>query len=267
MTDFLFAVIAGLLFLAILSIQETGHALSVATPLPPVKDVADQNLELQTAIGQVEKSRDTLLNRLDTFKDDLAQDRTLRDTLAALRQNLAKLDLYLRQKQAAFDLLRKFVDERKMATAKAQELQQELERLKKQVAKAQDRIKQLQKKLDPNGNPLFGSYTGSNVLIECEQNGVSVYCSDNWKRRPLTQPPSDSDREWLLKEIDRLGFVAFLVRPGGFDKSYNTYTKIIYDHIDLVNQTRPATNLIGDYSFPAEADEPVEKYRMKGSQP
>ena len=163
------------------------------------------------------------------------------------------------------DQLRQFVDAGKVAAAKANELQQELDRLKKETAKTQDRIKQLQRKLDPNGNPLFGSYTGPNVLIECDRGGVSVYCSDHWKKIPMGLPPSSSDRERLLKQIDRLGFVAFLVRPGGFDKSFDDYSEFIYDHIDRVNKTRPVNQRIGDFSFPAEDSDPIEKYRMKGN--
>jgi hypothetical protein len=263
MTDFLFAVIAGLLFLAIASILELGQSRSVASTLASAKDIADQNLELQAAIGRVEKTRDQSEDRLLAFKEELEQDQTLRAAANALRKDIAALKKFIQQKQAEVAQLRKVVDEGKVAAAKAQELHQELDRLKKQIAKAQDRIKQLQRKLDTSGNPLFGSYTGPHVLIECDKDGVSVYRSDNWKKTPMGLPSSTRDREWLLKEIDRLGFVAFLVRPGGFDKSFDDYTEFIYDHIDRANQTRPANARIGDYSFPAEADEPIEKYRVK----
>ena len=66
-------------------------------------------------------------------------------------------------------------------------------------------------------------------------------------------------RDWLLGEIDRVGYVAIAVRPGGWTRdSFETAKGLIQEHIE--SQRLNHGRVIAHTDFPLHADEAIGPY-------
>lgn len=107
---------------------------------------------------------------------------------------------------------------------------------------------------------LFGGYQGEFVLVECVADAVVLHPAG--RRIPLAELPAQSDA--LLREIDRTGYVAIAVRPGGWrDGSFHQVRALIRPH--LATGTTTADPPIRWTEFPLPANESIEPYLPRNS--
>lgn len=104
---------------------------------------------------------------------------------------------------------------------------------------------------------LFGGYRGEFVLVECVGQGIVVHPSG----RQIALAALPDEKESLLREIDRTGYVAIAVRPTGWrDRSFDQVRSMIRTHLDAQTERR-----IRWTEFPLRADEPIEPYYPRRS--
>ncbi len=139
--------------------------------------------------------------------------------------------------------------------------QQDLDRLEKllaDIAAARQRLAELDRAEDrarAARSSLFGGYTGQYVLIECLAGEIIVHPAN--RRIPISQ--LYEHRDWLLGEIDRLGYVAIAVRPGGWVRdSFAEIKPLVQNHI--TDRRAADGRSIAHTDFPLEEDAPIAPY-------
>lgn len=107
---------------------------------------------------------------------------------------------------------------------------------------------------------LFGGYQGDFVLVECVAGAIIIHPMG--RRVPLAE--LEGERDVLLREVDRTGYVAIAVRPDGWrDQSFDQVREIIRTHLEA--QTPSPEDGIRWTEFPLPADESIEPYFPRGS--
>lgn len=133
-----------------------------------------------------------------------------------------------------------------------------LETLLADIAAAQLRLDELElqkQKVIVARQSLFGGYTGQYVLVECIAGEVIVHPGE--QRIATAALAAQSD--WLLREIDRVGYVAIAVRPGGWTQdSFASAKDLIQTHIE--SRRRDEGRVIAHTDFPLHADEAIGPY-------
>lgn len=104
---------------------------------------------------------------------------------------------------------------------------------------------------------LFGGYRGEFVLVECIDQAIVVHPTG--RRISLAALPGE--KESLLDEIDRAGYVAIAVRPAGWrDRSFDQVRAMIRTHLDAQTERK-----IRWTEFPLPAGESIEPYYPRRS--
>ncbi|WP_221029441.1 hypothetical protein [Actomonas aquatica] len=144
--------------------------------------------------------------------------------------------------------------------ARLEAQQQDLDRLEKLLAEieaAQIQLTDLQRQRDQSRaatTSLFGGYNGQYVLIECLAGEIIVHPQQ--RRIPLRD--FYAHRDWLLGEIDRLGYVAIAVRPQAWTQdSFAEIKPLVQTHLAA---RRAAGQTIAHTDFPLKNDAPITPY-------
>ncbi len=145
--------------------------------------------------------------------------------------------------------------------AAMQAQQQDLDRLEKLLAEIEAhraRLAQLEREEDrarAARESLFGGYAGQYVLIECLAGEIVVHPGD----RRIALRDLYAERDWLLSEIDRLGYVAIAVRPSGWTRdSFAEIKPLVQTHI---NEARAQDGrAIAHTDFPLEDEASIRPY-------
>ena len=142
-----------------------------------------------------------------------------------------------------------------------EEQKQDLDRLETLLAEIEaarlrlDELELQKQKAIVARQSLFGGYTGQYVLVECLAGEVIVHPSE----RRISLNALTAQRDWLLGEIDRVGYVAIAVRPGGWTRdSFETAKGLIQEHIE--SQRLNHGRAIAHTDFPLHADEAIGPY-------
>jgi hypothetical protein len=102
---------------------------------------------------------------------------------------------------------------------------------------------------------LFGGYRGDFVLVECIAEAIIIHPIG----RRISLAELSEESVTLLREIDRMGYVAIAVRPDGWrDQSFDQVREIIRNH--LATQTAQPEQSIRWTEFPLQTDESIEPY-------
>jgi hypothetical protein len=158
------------------------------------------------------------------------------------------------------------------AESRIREIQQKLSLIDQIIAATREitRSKQELENLQSQTNPppsseawqIVGKYKGPYVLIECVEDGANIYPGN----RKLEMPPPGDQADQLFNQITNAGFVALVVRPGGwYGNSFDKLRKMIYDRLDQVET--PGGRHIGRSAFPISDQDSIANYLPPDAKP
>lgn len=122
-------------------------------------------------------------------------------------------------------------------------------------AELNDKEKAANVTITPEAKRMLGEYKGPYVLVECNEDGALIYPG----REKVEMKPSKDQADKLLNQITKAGFVAFVVRPGGwYGNSYDRLKALIYEELDKAE--KQGGKYVGRSTFPLDAADPITNY-------
>lgn len=207
-----------------------------AAPAPPAGPVVDWD-RLSATANAFRREAESIGRRADAIATRVTRS-------AADRENLA-LTSRLTELGEKVALLQKIM----AADSEASRLEKLLEERRREAAASGGREAQR----------LLGDYRGPYVLIECVEGAVTVYPGN--ERLDIKTAKAQLDR--LVAQIVDAGFVAFVVRPGGwYEDSFDELRPRIYEALAKVK--KDTGRYIGRNTLPLDASEPIADYLPNG---
>jgi hypothetical protein len=212
-----------------------------------IKDSLGKLARVRAAANQTVALQNTISNRLN---------------LAEYQAANARLDTEIAEKLKEVKALTNTVSQAQLLQGRLAEVRRQTEIDTSNAAAAKTRIADLEARVNAATTNiaiwLFGGYHGSNVLIECDSDGATVYPEG----RKLAVDAPEPDFEPVFTNIDRAGFVTIVARPGGLTTSYNHVRQMVDEHLQQANVGR--ANPIGICAFPLDTNASLAMFLQKG---
>lgn len=199
---------------------------STPVNLPSWADLRQQTTRLHVQVQEVELSRKAIVAKLNH---------------SVVERDNRSLESRIREIEEKISLIRR------LSAAKA-----ESARLSTELP---DKEKAANVTITPEAKRMLGEYKGPYVLVECNQDSAIIYPG----KEKVEMKPSKDQADKLLNQITKAGFVAFVVRPGGwYGNSYDMLKALIYEELDKAE--KQGGEYVGRSTFPLDAADPITNY-------
>lgn len=182
--------------------------------------------------------------------------------LAEINDDRAGLDKEIAELLRAQAPLTNTVSQTDLLQTRLDEARRKAETSESESRAMRIRISELEQKL---GNAktnqfaaLLGNYHGSAVILDCDATGASVTPGG----RRLRYTDAAQELQPVFDEIERAGFVVVVARPGSFEKVFDRFKGLVFEHVDKVNARRDTP--IGRSSFPLQTEIQLAAMLPKG---